>query len=299
MSRAAESVEEGVVVPAFRTYTPAAPLSAYVDFFWLHEDNAQPYALERALPTGKPALWIELGGDGLQVATRQDPHRMTTFRTSTLLGANSQWSIIAAGRQVSRMGVLFKPSGAAAFFAPPASELHDAHIPLDALWGDTAAAEFRERLLTETTPAARFHQLERALLARLTRLPPLRPVVTFAVGALLAAPQARTIAQVVDQSGLSHQQLIRVFRQEVGMTPKRFGRVRRFQEALDRLGSGRQVNWTEIALACGYADQPHLTREFQEFAGVSPTAYLRERDARFPTYLPYAPSAIPNRQALA
>lgn len=56
------------VFPVFRTYIPAAPLSAYVDFFWLHEDDA----LERALPTGKSALWIELGGDGLQVAARQD-----------------------------------------------------------------------------------------------------------------------------------------------------------------------------------------------------------------------------------
>jgi AraC-like DNA-binding protein len=286
-------------VEFFHTYVPPLPLSAYIDFFWLHEDNAQPHALERALPTGKPALWIELGGDGLQVATRQDAQRMTTFRTATLLGANSQWSIIAAGRHVSRMGALFRPNGATAFFAPPASELHDAHVPLEALWGDADATEFRERLLVETTPAARFHRLERVLLARLTCLPPPRPAVTFAVDALLAAPQAQTITQVVDQSGLSHQQLIRVFRQEVGMTPKRFGRVRRFQEALDRVGGAACVNWTEIALACSYADQAHLTREFQEFAGVSPTAYLRERDARFPTYLPYAPSAIPNRQAPA
>jgi len=281
-------------VLVFHTYTPAAPLYAYVDFFWMHDDDTQPYALERALPTAKPALWIELGGDGLRVATQQHPRLMTTFRTSTLLGASSQWSLIAAGRQVTRMGVLFRPSGVAAFFAPPASELHDAPVPLDALWGDADASEFRERLLIETTPEARFHQLERALLARLRRLPPPRPVVTFAVNALLAAPQARTIAQVVDQSGLSHQQLIRVFRHAVGIAPKRFGRVRRFQEVLDRVGHAVRVDWTEIALACGYADQAHLAREFQEFAGVSPTAYLRGRDPRFPTYLPITPSPIPD-----
>jgi AraC-like DNA-binding protein len=104
-----------------------------------------------------------------------------------------------------------------------------------------------------------------------------------------AAPQAGAITRVVDQIVLSHQQLIRLFRQEVGMTPKRFVRVRRFQKVLERLGRENHANWAEIARACGYADQAHLSREFQEFAGVSPTAYLRDRDARFPTYLPYVP----------
>jgi AraC-like DNA-binding protein len=291
--------EAGVVVATFQIYTPPAPLSTYVDFFWLHEEHTQPHTLERALPTGKPALWIELGGDGLRVATQQNPCRMTAFHTSTLFGASSRWSIVAAGRHFARMGVRFTPHGAAAFFAPPASELQNAMIPLDALWGDAAANEFRERLLAETTPAARFQRLELALLARLTCLPPLRPAVTFAVDALLLSPQARTITQAVDQSGLSHRQLDRVFRQEVGISPKRFGRVRRFQEVLNHLGCARQVNWAEIALACGYADQAHLSREFHEFAGVSPTAYLRDRDPSFPTYLPYmldTPNAVPDPQ---
>jgi hypothetical protein len=111
------------------------------------------------LPTGKPGLWIELGGDGLRVATRHDPRQRTTLRTATVFGASSQWSIVDMGRDIARMGALFTPNGAAAFFAPPTSELHNAHMPLDALWGDTAADEFRERLLVETTPAARWERL--------------------------------------------------------------------------------------------------------------------------------------------
>lgn len=289
--------KEGATVTTPHTYTPPPPLSAFVERFWLREDDAQPHLLERALPTGAPALWIELGGDGLRVAAQQDPRRMTTFHTSTLFGSSSRWSIVAAGRRFARMGVRFTPNGAAAFFAPPASELHNAQLPLEALWGDAAANEFRERLLAEPTPAARFHRLERLLLARLTSLAE-HPAGAFAVNALLAAPQAGAITRVVDQIALSHQQLIRLFRQQVGMTPKRFVRVRRFQKVLERLGRQNQVNWTEIALACGYADQAHLSREFHEFAGVSPTAYLRDRDARFPTYLPYVPDA-PNAPNVA
>jgi AraC-like DNA-binding protein len=81
------------------------------------------------------------------------------------------------------------------------------------------------------------------------------------------------------------------------MAPKRFSRVRRFQEVLDRLGPERHVNWAEIAVACGYSDHAHLTGDFHEFAGVSPSVYLCERDARFPTYIPYAQDMLPDLQA--
>jgi AraC-like DNA-binding protein len=279
-------------VETYHAYIPSAPLSAYVERFWLHEDSAQPHAQERALPTGLPALWIDLGGDGLQVATQQRPCRMHAYPTSVLLGPYSQWHIVRAGRHVERLGVRFKPGGAAAFFAPPASELHDTHTPLNALWGDAAAGEFHERLLAAPTPTARFHELERALLARHAQTVMLHPAVAFALNALQRAPQERTIAQVVERIALSHRQFIAVFRREVGMTPKRFCRLHRFLAVVNHTTEVDRVNWTDLALASGYADQPHLVREFHEFAGVSPTVYLRMREASNPTYLPYTRDAV-------
>jgi AraC-like DNA-binding protein len=288
-----DNEEGGSLVASGHVYTPVSPLAEYVDHFWLHEDDAQPYERERALPTGRPALWIDLGGDGLQVAPQQHPCEMRTYPTSVLLGPSSRWHIVKAGRHIARIGVTFNPGRAAAFFAPPASELHDTHVPLDALWGDTAARELQERLLAPPTPNARFQELERALLARLGTTTQ-HPAVAFALRALRAAPQERTIAQVVEQIALSHRQFIALFRREVGMTPKRFCRVRRFMAVVHQTTQVDQVNWPEMAFAYGYADQPHLVREFQEFAGVSPTTYLRARDASNPTYLPYEPITVRN-----
>lgn len=165
--------------------------------------------------------------------------------------------------------------------------MRPASSPLAALWGESAAEEFHERLLAATTPKERFRQLECALLARRSQDTTRHPAASDALTALRAAPQERTIAQVVDQIALSHRQFIQVFRTDVGMTPKRFCRVRRFLEIVQRTARTDQVNWAEIALACGYADQSHLTREFREFAGLSPTEYLRNRVASFPTYVPY------------
>jgi transcriptional regulator GlxA family with amidase domain len=196
------------------------------------------------------------------------------------------------------MGVYFKSGGAYPFFGQATGELHGADVPLEALWGRSAANELRERLYAERTPEARFHTLEGLLLARIRlntqnarHTVARHPAVAFAVDALRASPRPGTIAQLVDQSGLSHRQFIAVFRREVGISPKRFYRLRRFLDAAHRAWEADrvdQLDWAAVALACGYFDQSHLVNDFREFAGVSPTTYLRLRDPDTFHRLPFA-----------
>jgi AraC-like DNA-binding protein len=183
------------------------------------------------------------------------------------------------------MGVDFRPGGAYPFVGPPAGELADAHLPLDTVWGIRAVDELRERLMRAQAPAERVQILEAALLAQLTRPLHHHPAVTLALRAFAAAPRGPIIAHVVDQLSLSHARFIAVFRDEVGMTPKQFCRVRRFRRVVQRTRNEEQPNWAQLALACGYCDQAHLARDFQLFAGVSPTVFLRDRHPSLPTYL--------------
>lgn len=285
------------------TYRPSLPLSAFVERFVLHEDRSQPHPQERALPAGRPGLMIDLGGDGIRVTDQQNPnpHRMQTFCESVFYGAHTRWYLVEAGRHVSRMGVHFKPGGAHPFFGPVAGELHGRHVPLDALWSRTSAEELRERLFAEATPMARFQTLEQGLLAHLTHNHTCarHPTVAAALDALRADPRPQTITQVVNQSGLSHRHFIAVFRHAVGMSPKRFYRLRRFLAVVRHTQDTDQINWADVALACGYYDQSHLIHDFREFAGVSPATYLHDRDARFPTYLPFVPAEVNDLQASA
>jgi AraC-like DNA-binding protein len=70
-----------------------------------------------------------------------------------------------------------------------------------------------------------------------------------------------------------------VWQHGVGLTPKVFARLARFRHAMRRIHTATEVDWTDIALASGYFDQPHFIRDFREFSGVSPSAYLRYRTA--------------------
>jgi AraC-like DNA-binding protein len=195
------------------------------------------------------------------------------------------------------LGVRFAPGGAHPFFAPSASELRDTQTPLDALWG-AQAASLEDQLRTTHSAEAQFHLLEQALLAHAVRPLERHPAVAFALHAFMAIPQTRAIAYVADQVALSHAWFIQVFRDEVGLTPKQFCRVRRFLATLRRTRKGERTDWAQVAKACGYYDQAHLHRDFQHFAGVCPGVYMRERSACFPTYLTLShktPSATSNR----
>jgi AraC-like DNA-binding protein len=79
--------------------------------------------------------------------------------------------------------------------------------------------------------------------------------------------------------GYSPKGFIRRFKADVGVSPKRFCRLLRFQRALAAAHVGRAFNWGELALGCGYFDQAHFIHEFRAFSGVTPTAYSAARTA--------------------
>jgi AraC-like DNA-binding protein len=100
------------------------------------------------------------------------------------------------------------------------------------------------------------------------------PAVAFALRAFQDG-QPPSISAVVERTGWSQRRFIEVFRDEVGLTPKLFCRVVRFQQVVQKIHRRRQVDWARVAVDCGYYDQAHLIHDFQAFSGFSPTTYLR------------------------
>jgi AraC-like DNA-binding protein len=104
--------------------------------------------------------------------------------------------------------------------------------------------------------------------------------VRIALAALDRADGAPAVADVARRLGLSDRRFIEVFRRHVGMTPKRFCRVRRFQRALAASDAAATPDWVCVAARYGYFDQSHLIRDFVEFSGLTPTAYAQQRSGR-------------------
>ena len=255
----------------FVTRRPAPPLDAHIDAIWLFHCAPRPFTPERVLPTGGAQLIVNLKEDQTRTydAVSGRCHRMPG---STLGGVATRFQIIDTAEQEHVAGVAFRPGGTTAFFPTPAYALTDFDAPLDALWGARATARLREQLLEAATPEAALDVLEWTL--RATYLGRTRhPAVAFALDAFMKRPDVGRVGEVTSAIALSPKRFIERFKADVGITPKRYCRLLRFQQAVGRAHAARDVDWAEVALACGYFDQPHFIHDFREFSGLTPTAY--------------------------
>jgi AraC-like DNA-binding protein len=174
------------------------------------------------------------------------------------------------------IGIHFKPGGAFPFFKMPASELHNLHVSLEDLWGN-AAGLLRERVLEAPTPEAKFRVLEQSLLAQAFRPLERHRAVNFALGLFRNIHTAPAIADLAGHIGISSRRFIQLFSNEVGITPKLFSRVQRFQQVLQAIQAGADLSWADMAAGCGYFDQAHFIHDFREFSGINPTTYLAQK----------------------
>jgi AraC-like DNA-binding protein len=176
--------------------------------------------------------------------------------------------------EAALLGIHFRPGGAWPILGVPADEFTNLHVDLQALWGPEAAI-LRERLCAAREPGARFLILERALADRL-----LAPMPHGAVRAgldMLRRSQGRAkIRDVANALDVSPRRFRAVFAAEIGLTPKLYGRVQRFQHAAAEARSAAVADWAQLAVACGYFDQSHLIHEFVEFSGLTPAEYRRD-----------------------
>jgi AraC-like DNA-binding protein len=255
------------------THVPRPPLSGLVESFWLYDGYAPPHAMERVLPSGTIEIVINLRGEALRVHDAGADGRCESYRGPVVCGAYSEHFAIDTAQQAAILGIHFKPGGLYPILGPVVGELGEVHVPLDSLCG-APADELWDRLLEAKTPETRFLILEQFLLARLARSIAPHPAVAVALDEFQRMPQARTVAEMTALVGLSPRRFAELFRREVGLTPKTYCRVRRFQEVLHLVERSSSVDWTGLALACGYYDQAHFNRDFRAFSGITPTAYL-------------------------
>ena len=260
----------------FNFYKPNPPLSKFVDIFWLYEGHNPERKTERILPTGTLELAINLRQNKLRFYDAERPENCSRFSGAVVSGASGRGFTPDAPQQVFIIGVHFKPGGAFPFLALPAGDLADTHVDLETLWG-RSAVRLRERLCEARTSAGRFQLLQEALLGRLGRGVQQHDAVSAALEIFARNQAGPTVRETARYLGLSQRRFIQVFKAEVGMTPKLFSRIQRFQQTRTFIQQNRSPNWTALALDLGYFDQSHLIREFLEFSGLSPTDYLKRQ----------------------
>jgi AraC-like DNA-binding protein len=246
---------------------PRSPvLAAFVKSFHYHETDF-PFALERIMPNGQAHLMVNLAEDEFRTYNPARTERMDRHSGAVLAGPHARSTVIDTREQRWLAAVEFRSGGAGRFFSMPMTEVCNQVVPLEELWARDGEL-LRERLLEAPSPASKFRVFEELLLQHLA--PKFDPAIQDALAALHSG---MPVSQVASRVGLLPRTLVRRFSSQVGITPKRFARVRRFQRVLRAARRSSGPDWCALAVEHGYADQAHLVHEFRDLADITPSGY--------------------------
>ena len=259
--------------------TPAPPLSEFVRALWYARGTDVAHSRERVLPTGRVQVILNLARDFLLDCPEGKADRR--MPPGLVVGARSMYEIVDTSDMADLIGIVFEPGGFGLFAGDAVDLFSNRSVDLDAAWGAPARG-LRDRLGEFAMPELRLRYLESFLrdwiAPRLTRHGPWRSAeVAFALRAFDRASGIATVRDVALEIGWSERRFSQVFRESVGLSPKTWCRVQRFQRAVQQLHAGVDLRWAELALDCGFYDQSHFANEFKAFSGIDATTYSARR----------------------
>ena len=269
-----------------KLHFPEPPLSQFVENMWLVEGFVADYTREKILPDGAIELIIDLDPQPKAIFADEASEDFRTVKKAWISGERTRYIVIGAARNQSMVGIRFHPGGAYPFFRFPISELSESVTELDLIWG-SLVDEIRDQLLEIESPEARLLRLESFLLGQARRSLEANRLITFAVHQLQHSPQFLAIRDLASTIGITQKHLISQFEKVVGLRPKTFARVCKFQKVITLLEQQKHIEWVAVATDCGYYDQAHFIHEFQTFSGLNPSTYMSRR-GDYVNYIPIA-----------
>ncbi len=255
---------------------PNPALSPYVQELSAYTELVSTVAAQEQPPTAAIVPMILVLGPGWDYEANGEHHRLGTSFVAGL--RTSPVTMHSQGYAVC-MQVNFTLLGARRFLGIDMHELTEEIVDLADLVGQRCAA-LEHRLLGHNDWASRFDHLESALMDRILGDDKSGRRSSAAVQTSLAAversPTDQTVNDLARSAGVSRKHLVTLFAREVGLSPKQFLQLKRFEEALQLMQTNPDMPLSEVAYTSGFADQAHLTRQFRRYMGRSPSAYQQE-----------------------
>ena len=103
--------------------------------------------------------------------------------------------------------------------------------------------------------------------------------IDYALSSIVHKPAIGRLRQLSEHIGYSQKHFINLFTGQVGVSPKQYLKIMRFQKAIRTIENPAPIQWSQIALESGYYDQAHFINDFKYFSGFTPNEYLRRRTA--------------------
>lgn len=258
----------------YREIEPSKRLANYIKCFWTLEARASGDAApEPVMPDGCIELIFNLADPFMRYHADGTLERQPL---SIVAGQMRSSALIEPSGRIDLFGVRFKHAGAFPFFRFPLNELTNNIVDLGSVWG-SAGREIEARIFDAPTAEMRAGIIESALLRLLARDAASDGIVAAASNLIVENMGMVPIERIADSIGVNCRRLERRFQQNLGLSPKRFSRIIRFQNFLGAVRDNPSNMILDTALSFGYYDQAHLIREFREFSGKTPLAFFENQ----------------------
>jgi AraC-like DNA-binding protein len=247
----------------YREFQPNVLLKPYIETYWAVCGFKKEEEFHKILPDGCVDIIFSLEGTKQFDLEPILPNIIGTM-TTYLEGSYSN--------KVNMIGIRFKPTGITAFTRVPIHEFTDQRISLNLV--ETLFDEaFHAKLSEKRTTEARIQHLDFYLMKNLNRLFVSEKQIVYAVDLIRKTNGSLSLTEVANKSCLSIRHFERKFKNAVGISPKTFSKIIKFQYTLSYLKRNRDVSLFSVAIDCGYYDQSHLIKEFKFLSGNSPSYF--------------------------
>lgn len=256
----------------YQTFQPHPDLKSIISCYWTLEVPSDTDAQkQRIVPDGCIEMAFILG-DNIRRYISEDEFILQP--RAMVLGQTIEPFYIEPTGYVNTFAIRFYPLGFSNFVAEPIKNLANKETPLELLFDEKIAKELEQKIIQATGVEQRIEIIEEFLLARFSDESTIENSVKTTVDALLATNGNATIKTILNDDLTKRRQLERKFVQQIGVSPKQLGKLIRLQTALKMLLSDEAENLTNIAYESDYYDQAHFIKDFKEFTGTNPKAFL-------------------------
>jgi len=281
-------MEPAHIVSCYREFAPSEALNDHVRAFFSFTPPSDRPAVTRRMTSevifraghsfcspmfadGHASIVFDLG-----MACHLDGVWRPDLFRGRLIGAITCVGPVVEATRPAMVGAYFRGGQIPSIAHVPAFELTDKVVPLEGIW---SAASSLALELSELNEGQRIDRLEAVLLQRMGRSLTANSQVDMPhlVSFALENRGHIDVVSLANLAGVSRQHLARLFREYVGVSPKLYCRLARFQSALYYATVGNSVDWAQAALENGYTDQSYMIAEFREFSSLTPHQLTRER----------------------
>ncbi|MCE7995587.1 MAG: AraC family transcriptional regulator [Roseivirga sp.] len=260
----------------FEEYTPKGILSYCVHSISYYDVVSDNESIQRILPDGSVYLTINLEDSPLRIYEGADFGSGRTYPNFWMSGMLLKHLTIHSPKHIRALVVKFKSIGAYPVLGIPMFEFINTVVDADVIFGNEIVS-LTEDIIGTTEIMDKIHLVERWLYKRLKLEDPISTaVVQFAIDTTLCNPDKLNMKSIANKSGFTQQHFINIFKKYVGLTPKQYERIVRFNQILKRVNQSQTIDWSDLAFEVGYYDQSHLINDFKTFSGFSPEVYLNK-----------------------